>query len=155
MPVNAWTMVATLAGGLGLFLLGMTMMTDGLKLAAGPALERVLTRATRTRWHALTSGALMTAVGGASTGAQIPESHTPEAHWASSVQGPPVSTSWPNPGPSGSPGHPPRIHAHARRAAPELRGDDEMTMSFLSRDHHRPAEPTLVGRGPTLCCVNG
>ena len=62
MPVNAWTMVATLAGGLGLFLLGMTMMTDGLKLAAGPALERVLTRATRTRWHALTSGALMTAV---------------------------------------------------------------------------------------------
>lgn len=60
--MNVWTMVATLTGGLGLFLLGMTMMTDGLKLAAGPALERVLTRATRTRWHALTSGALMTAV---------------------------------------------------------------------------------------------
>lgn len=60
--MNIWTMVATLTGGLGLFLLGMTMMTDGLKLAAGPALERVLTRATRTRWHALTSGALMTAV---------------------------------------------------------------------------------------------
>ena len=36
--MNAWTMVATLAGGLGLFLLGMTMMTDGLMLASGPAL---------------------------------------------------------------------------------------------------------------------
>ena len=32
----------TMAGGLGLFLLGMGLMTDGLKLAAGPALHRIL-----------------------------------------------------------------------------------------------------------------
>lgn len=38
-----------LAGGLGLLLLGMGMMTDGLKIAAGPALHRILTGATRTR----------------------------------------------------------------------------------------------------------
>lgn len=60
--MNAWTVAATAAGGVGLFLLGMSMMTDGLKLAAGPALERILGGATRTRAHALASGALVTAV---------------------------------------------------------------------------------------------
>jgi phosphate:Na+ symporter len=51
-----------IAGGLGLFLLGMDLMTDGLKLAAGPALHRILTGATRTRVHALGSGMLVTAL---------------------------------------------------------------------------------------------
>ncbi|MCW5633268.1 MAG: Na/Pi cotransporter family protein [Rubrivivax sp.] len=55
-------MLSTGAGGIGLFLLGMTMMTDGLKVAAGPALERILAGATRTRWHALGSGMLVTAL---------------------------------------------------------------------------------------------
>lgn len=54
--------LAGLAGGLGLFLLGMTMMTNGLQLAAGPALEHILGAATRTRWHALGSGILITAL---------------------------------------------------------------------------------------------
>ncbi len=56
------TTLGTLSGGIGLFLLGMSMMTDGLKLAAGPALERVLASGTRTRWHALGSGVLVTGV---------------------------------------------------------------------------------------------
>jgi phosphate:Na+ symporter len=60
--VSLWTLASSLAGGLGLFLLGMTMMTDGLKLAAGPALERILAGATRTRWHALGSGVMVTAL---------------------------------------------------------------------------------------------
>ena len=51
-----------LAGGLGLFLIGMGLMTDGLKLAAGPALHRILVGATRTRAHALGSGMLVTAL---------------------------------------------------------------------------------------------
>jgi phosphate:Na+ symporter len=55
-------MIGPLLGGLGLFLLGMGMMTDGLKLAAGPALQRILLAATRTRWHALGSGILVTAL---------------------------------------------------------------------------------------------
>ncbi|MBI3155334.1 MAG: Na/Pi cotransporter family protein [Burkholderiales bacterium] len=71
MPVNVWTMAATLAGGLGLFLLGMTMMTDGLKLAAGPALERILASATRTRWHALGSGVLVTTLVQSSTAVTV------------------------------------------------------------------------------------
>lgn len=52
--------LGAMAGGLGLFLLGMTLMTDGLKLAAGPALHRILQGATRTRIHALGSGILVT-----------------------------------------------------------------------------------------------
>jgi phosphate:Na+ symporter len=47
-------------GGLGLFLLGMWMMTEGLKLAAGHALERILGAWTRSRWHGLASGLLIT-----------------------------------------------------------------------------------------------
>jgi len=51
-----------LAGGVGLFLLGMGLMTDGLKLAAGPALERILARSTKTRLRGLASGVLVTAL---------------------------------------------------------------------------------------------
>lgn len=56
-----WTTLGPMAGGLGLFLLGMNLMTDGLKQAAGPALHRILAGATRTRAHALGSGLLITA----------------------------------------------------------------------------------------------
>lgn len=54
--------LGTMFGGLGLFLLGMGLMTDGLKQAAGPALHRILSNATRTRAHALGSGMLVTAL---------------------------------------------------------------------------------------------
>lgn len=54
--------LGTMAGGLGLFLLGMGLMTDGLRLSAGPALPRILAEATRTRAHALGSGMLVTAL---------------------------------------------------------------------------------------------
>ena len=59
---NLSDLIGPLIGGLGLFLLGMGMgmMTDGLKLAAGPALQGILGAATRTRWHALGSGVLVT-----------------------------------------------------------------------------------------------
>lgn len=60
--MTMWSLFTSLAGGLGLFLLGMSMMTDGLKLAAGPALENILAGATRTRLHALGSGVMVTAL---------------------------------------------------------------------------------------------
>ncbi len=41
-PVSYSTLFVSLLGGLGLFLLGMSMLTDCLKLAAGRALERML-----------------------------------------------------------------------------------------------------------------
>lgn len=56
------SLVGGLAGGVGLFLLGMWLMTDGLKLAAGPALERILARSTGTRLRGLASGVLITAL---------------------------------------------------------------------------------------------
>jgi phosphate:Na+ symporter len=54
--------LGTAAGGLGLFLLGMHLMTDGLKLAAGRALKRALELSTRTPLIALATGVLSTAL---------------------------------------------------------------------------------------------
>jgi phosphate:Na+ symporter len=60
--MNALALMGGLAGGVGLFLLGMGLMTDGLKLAAGPALERILANSTETRLRALASGVAVTAL---------------------------------------------------------------------------------------------
>jgi len=51
-----------LAGGIGLFLMGMVMLTDGLKAFAGEALRRALVRFTGTPLKAFGSGALVTAM---------------------------------------------------------------------------------------------
>jgi phosphate:Na+ symporter len=64
---SIWQSLIVLMGGLGVFLIGMGMMTDGLKQSAGPALNKLLSNATRTRWHALGSGALVTALVQSST----------------------------------------------------------------------------------------
>jgi len=58
--MNALALAGGVIGGVGLFLLGMGLMTDGLKLAAGPALERILAYSTKTRLRGLASGALVT-----------------------------------------------------------------------------------------------
>ena len=51
-----------LVGGIGLFLLGMVLLTDGLKAFAGDALRRWLIRFTGTPARAFASGALVTAM---------------------------------------------------------------------------------------------
>jgi phosphate:Na+ symporter len=56
------TMLFKLAGGVGLFLLGMVLLTDGLKAFAGEALRRALVRFTGTPLKAFVSGALVTAL---------------------------------------------------------------------------------------------
>ncbi|AZU02891.1 Na/Pi cotransporter family protein [Glycocaulis alkaliphilus] len=53
--------LAPLLGGLGLFMLGMALMTDGLKTAAGDALKSILGAWTRTRARGLVAGAFITA----------------------------------------------------------------------------------------------
>jgi phosphate:Na+ symporter len=53
-------MLFQLLGGIGLFLLGMTLLTDGLKTFAGDALRRALLRFTGTPMKAFFSGALAT-----------------------------------------------------------------------------------------------
>lgn len=58
--LSSFEVVGGLIGGLGLFLLGMHLLTDGLKLAAGRALEDLLERWTSTPLRGLGSGMLIT-----------------------------------------------------------------------------------------------
>ncbi len=57
-----WSVASELVGGLGLLLIGMSLMTDGLKLAAGSALRDLLASWTSTRLRGLLAGFLITAV---------------------------------------------------------------------------------------------
>ena len=54
--------ISNLAGGLGLLLMGMSMMTEGLKLASGSALRNILAIWTNSRPRALLSGLLITGI---------------------------------------------------------------------------------------------
>lgn len=55
-------MAIDLIGGVGVFLLGMLLLTEGLKAMAGGALRRGLARFTRGRWASVATGAVATAV---------------------------------------------------------------------------------------------
>ena len=57
-----WQIFTGLAGGIGLFLLGMQMMTDGLKLSAGNSLRTILKNSTKTPLRGILSGALITSM---------------------------------------------------------------------------------------------
>lgn len=57
-----WQIFTGLAGGIGLFLLGMQMMTDGMKMSAGNSLRRILKSSTRTPIRGILSGALITSM---------------------------------------------------------------------------------------------
>ncbi len=57
-----WTELSGIAGGLGLFLLGMTFLTEGLKSAAGAAMRGIVERSTRGPLAALLTGMLFTLV---------------------------------------------------------------------------------------------
>ncbi|MGQ9766574.1 MAG: Na/Pi cotransporter family protein [Anaerolineae bacterium] len=56
------TILPTLLGGVGLFLLGMILMSEGLKAVAGGALQRILERSTGTPLAAFLSGVGLTAL---------------------------------------------------------------------------------------------
>jgi phosphate:Na+ symporter len=59
--VTIW-IIFNFAGGIGLFLLGMRLMTDGLRVAAGEALRDILAGWTATPWRGILSGMLITAM---------------------------------------------------------------------------------------------
>src|SRR5262245_19476439 len=63
------TAVVTLLGGLGLFLLGIHHLTEGLKGIAGDSLRRALQRLVAGRFSAVASGAFFTAAIQSSTAA--------------------------------------------------------------------------------------
>ena len=54
--------LASFIGGIGLFLLGMQLMTEGLKIAAGNTLRVILERSTSTPLRGILSGALITSL---------------------------------------------------------------------------------------------
>lgn len=54
------SVVGALAGGIGLFLLGMRLMTDGLKFAAGTSLRNILASSTSTPLRGILSGLFLT-----------------------------------------------------------------------------------------------
>ncbi len=56
------SLISGLIGGLGLFLLGMRLMTNGLRNAAGNALRKILGRWTKTPVRGLFSGFMVTAL---------------------------------------------------------------------------------------------
>jgi phosphate:Na+ symporter len=62
---------AGLIGGIGLFLIGMNMMTEGLKLSAGASLRTVLSRFTSTRLRALAAGFSITALAQSSSAVTV------------------------------------------------------------------------------------
>lgn len=55
-------MVIELLGGVGVFLLGMVLLTEGLKTMAGRSLRRGLARFTDSRFSSVASGAVATAI---------------------------------------------------------------------------------------------
>ncbi len=60
-------MISELIGGIGLFLIGMLLLTDGLQSVAGEALRSILHRFTRTRLASTISGFAITAAVQSST----------------------------------------------------------------------------------------
>jgi len=61
------SVVVTLLGGIGLFLLGIHHLTEGLKGLSGDSLRRTLQRFVSTRFSAVASGALLTVASQSST----------------------------------------------------------------------------------------
>jgi phosphate:Na+ symporter len=54
--------IGTLLGGVGLFLLGMILLTDGLKLAAGKTLKKILESSAKTPLRGILFGTLITSI---------------------------------------------------------------------------------------------
>jgi phosphate:Na+ symporter len=54
--------IVTVLGGLGLFLLGMSLMTDGLTAVGGGAMRRAMRTLAGSRWRVFALGAGTTAL---------------------------------------------------------------------------------------------
>ncbi len=59
---SIWFGIIVLFGGLGLFLYGMMLMNEGLQLAAGDRLRKLLDTVTRNRFRGLLTGTVITAL---------------------------------------------------------------------------------------------
>ncbi|MBQ5790880.1 MAG: hypothetical protein IIW01_11375, partial [Thermoguttaceae bacterium] len=57
---NYWAIFSTVLGGLGLFLIGMKRMSDGLQAVAGARLRRIISMFTNNRFLAVGVGFMAT-----------------------------------------------------------------------------------------------
>lgn len=57
---NYWSMLFAVLGGLGIFLLGMRYMSDGLQMVAGPSLRTMIATITENRFSAVLVGFVVT-----------------------------------------------------------------------------------------------
>lgn len=71
MPTETLILIGTLAGGLGLFLIAVGMITQGLKVAAGRQLRGILQHWTGTRLRSIGSGVLITALAQSSSAVTV------------------------------------------------------------------------------------
>jgi phosphate:Na+ symporter len=55
-------LISELVGGLGIFLLGMKHMSEGMQAVAGSSLRRLISTATGNRWFAISVGVIVTCV---------------------------------------------------------------------------------------------
>ena len=66
------TNIFSLLGGLALFLYGMTMMSNGLELAAGNKMKSILEKLTTNRFLGTIVGALSASLSGFNPATQVP-----------------------------------------------------------------------------------
>ncbi|MFN2309566.1 MAG: Na/Pi cotransporter family protein [Gammaproteobacteria bacterium] len=71
MSADSLTLLGTLAGGLGLFLIAVGMITQGLKVAAGQQLRGILQHWTGTRLRSIGSGVLITTLAQSSSAVTV------------------------------------------------------------------------------------
>ncbi|MBE6384733.1 MAG: Na/Pi cotransporter family protein [Lentisphaerae bacterium] len=60
--IDLWSVILCVTGGLAFFLLGMCMMSDGIRLAAGENMRKILSYFTSNRVSALLAGTVVTAI---------------------------------------------------------------------------------------------
>lgn len=60
--LSPWAIIACLLGGLGIFLLGMKQISDGLQAVAGPRMRKLVAAATTNRLAGVTTGTIVTAI---------------------------------------------------------------------------------------------
>lgn len=58
--MDLWSLAIAIAGAIGLFLLGMSLLSEGLKTLAGPSVRKALVRFTRSRVSGVFTGVIAT-----------------------------------------------------------------------------------------------
>jgi phosphate:Na+ symporter len=61
-PIEIFTIIASMLGGLALFLTGMNTMSESLSAMTGGSLDHLIDKVTKNKFHAFLFGAALTAL---------------------------------------------------------------------------------------------